>query len=108
MNRDVQPGDITQRTFPTLSPDDAARLFDVEVMRAPVHNDDGISRPFSKDFQVKIALLVPSDAFTYFRSPTIVALAAKSELPAIYAFRRFAAGGGLAACRRRYSQPPTR
>jgi hypothetical protein len=32
-----------------------------------------------------------------FRSPTIVAFAAKSQLPAIYAFRRFAAGGGLAA-----------
>jgi putative tryptophan/tyrosine transport system substrate-binding protein len=42
-------------------------------------------------------LIVPSDIFTYSRSPTIAALATKYRLPAIYALRRFAVDGGLAA-----------
>jgi putative tryptophan/tyrosine transport system substrate-binding protein len=79
--------------------EDAARSLNVEVMRAPVQNDGEIEAVFARLAGARngVALLVPSDAFTYFRSPLIVALAAKNRLPAIYAFRRFAADGGLVA-----------
>jgi putative tryptophan/tyrosine transport system substrate-binding protein len=64
-----------------------------------VQNDGEIEAVFARLAGARngVALLVPSDAFTYFRSPLIVALAAKNRLPAIYAFRRFAADGGLLA-----------
>src|SRR5260370_42294104 len=42
-------------------------------------------------------LIVPSDSFTYDRSAMIASLAASSQIPAIYAFPRFAHDGGLVA-----------
>jgi putative tryptophan/tyrosine transport system substrate-binding protein len=80
------------------SVEDGARTFGVQVSRAPVHDDAEITALFDQlAGQPGVGVLVPSDAFTYFRSATIVALAAKNRLPAIYAFRRFADEGGLAA-----------
>jgi putative ABC transport system substrate-binding protein len=78
------------------SVDDAARSFDVEVMRAPVHDDAEIGDAFEQLARAHhSALLVPSDAFTFTRSKMIVALAGKYRLPAIYAYRRFVDDGGL-------------
>jgi len=42
-------------------------------------------------------LIVPADIFSFIRSPTVVALAAKYRVPAIYAVRRFAVDGGFVA-----------
>jgi putative tryptophan/tyrosine transport system substrate-binding protein len=77
---------------------DGARTFGVQVSQVPVHDDAEIAAVFERlAGQPDTGLLVPSDAFTYFRSTTIVALAAKHRLPAIYPFRRFATEGGLVA-----------
>ena len=57
----------------------------VEVMRAPVHDDGEIEAVVERLAAApNSALLVPSDTFTWFRSSMIVALAAKNWLPAIY------------------------
>jgi putative tryptophan/tyrosine transport system substrate-binding protein len=80
------------------SVEDGARTYGVQVSRAPVHDDAEIAAAFERlGGEPDVGLLVPSDAFTYFRSAMIVALAAKHRLPAIYPFRRFAEEGGLAA-----------
>jgi putative ABC transport system substrate-binding protein len=76
--------------------DAAAHTFNVEVMRAPVHDDGEIEAVFQRFAGLpNNALLVPADAFTFFHSPMIVALATRNRLPGIYSFRRFAADGGL-------------
>jgi putative ABC transport system substrate-binding protein len=76
--------------------EDAARSFNVEVVRAPVHDDGEIEAVFERLAGApSSALLVPSDAFTWARSSMITALATKNRLPAIYAFRRFVTDGGL-------------
>jgi putative ABC transport system substrate-binding protein len=78
------------------SVEDAVSSFHVEVARAPVMDDRDIAAAFERlASSPDVGLLVPSDAFTYFRSGAIVALAAKYQLPAIYAFRRFVTEGGL-------------
>jgi putative tryptophan/tyrosine transport system substrate-binding protein len=80
------------------SVEDGARTFGVQVSRVPVHDDAEMAAAFERlAGQPDVGLLVPSDAFTYFRSATVVALAAKNQLPAIYPYRRFAEEGGLAA-----------
>jgi putative tryptophan/tyrosine transport system substrate-binding protein len=80
------------------SVEDAAHTFGVHVLRTPVHDDSEVAAAFERlASQPDVGLLVPSDAFTYFRSAMIVALAAKHRLPAIYPYRRFAEEGGLAA-----------
>jgi putative tryptophan/tyrosine transport system substrate-binding protein len=77
---------------------DAAHSLNVEVMQALVHDDGEIEGVFERLAGASnSALIVPSDTFTYFRSPTIVARATKNRLPAIYAHRRFAVDGGLVA-----------
>jgi hypothetical protein len=49
-----------------------------------VRDDAEVSAVFERlSSQSDAALLVPSDAFSYFRSAMIVALAAKNRLPAI-------------------------
>jgi putative ABC transport system substrate-binding protein len=79
------------------SVEDAAHTYNVQVSRAPVNDDAGVTAVFERLIgQPNVALLVPSDAFTYFRSAMIVALATKYQVPAIYAFRRFVTEGGLA------------
>jgi putative tryptophan/tyrosine transport system substrate-binding protein len=78
------------------SVEDAARSFDIEVTRAPVHDDREIEAVLEQfGLAQNSALLLPSDAFTAFRSKMIVALAGKYRLPAIYAYRRFVDDGGL-------------
>jgi putative tryptophan/tyrosine transport system substrate-binding protein len=78
------------------SVEDGAGTFGVQVSRAPVHDDAEITAVFERlAGQSDVGLLVPSDAFTYFRSAMIVTLAAKHRLPAIYPFRRFVDEGGL-------------
>ena len=76
--------------------EDAAPSFNVEVTRAPVYVDGEVEAVFERLAGAPNgAVLVPSDTFTFSRTPTIVALAAKTRLPAIYAFRRFVVEGGL-------------
>ena len=78
------------------SVENGAPTFGVQVLQVPAHDDAEVAAAFERlAGQPDTGLLVPSDAFTYFRSATIVALAAKHRLPAIYAFRRFAVEGGL-------------
>ena len=77
---------------------DAASSLNVEVMQGRVHDDGEIERVFDQLAGAsKSGLIVPSDIFTFSRSSTIVALATKHRLPAIYALRRFAVDGGLVA-----------
>jgi putative ABC transport system substrate-binding protein len=83
--------------FSERSVEKAAPSFNVEVMRAPVHDDREIEAVFEQIAAAPNgALLVPADSFTFFRSKMIVALSAKYRLPAIFAMRRFVADGGLA------------
>ena len=78
--------------------EDAARSLSVEVSRALVHDDSEIQAAFEQFAgATNIALLVPSDPFTYFRSAMIAALAAKHRIPAMYPARRFVDDGGLVA-----------
>ena len=78
--------------------EDAARSLNVEVSRAPVHDDSEIQAAF-EEFAgaTNIALLVPSNPLTFFRSAMIAALAAKHRIPAMYPVRRFVDDGGLVA-----------
>jgi putative tryptophan/tyrosine transport system substrate-binding protein len=78
------------------SVEEAASSFQVEVTRVSVGDDATIAAAFDRLASLPgVGLLVPSDAFTYFHSGPIVALAAKYRVPAIYAFRRFVTEGGL-------------
>ena len=78
--------------------EDAARSLNVEVTRALVHTDSEIEAVFERIAgATDIALLIPSNAFTYIRSSMIAALAAKHRIPTIYPARRFADEGGLVA-----------
>jgi putative ABC transport system substrate-binding protein len=78
--------------------EDAARSLNVEVSRVPVQNDDEIRGAFERlAGATNIALLFPSDPFTFFRSAMIATLAAKHRIPAMYPARRFADDGGLVA-----------
>jgi putative tryptophan/tyrosine transport system substrate-binding protein len=78
--------------------EDAARSLNVEALRMPVQNDDEIRGAFEQLAGANnIALLFPSDPFTFFRSAMIATLAAKHRIPAMYPARRFADDGGLVA-----------
>jgi putative ABC transport system substrate-binding protein len=80
------------------SMEDAARSLGIEVTRAPVLTDGDIEAVFERLAGApNIALLVPSDPFTFVRSPMIAALAAKYRVPAIYPARQFVEDGGLVA-----------
>jgi putative ABC transport system substrate-binding protein len=78
--------------------EDAARSLNVVVTSAPVNSDDDINAAFERlTGATNIALLVPSDPFTYYRGAMIAALAAKNRIPAMYPARRFVDDGGLIA-----------
>src|SRR5262249_10958515 len=78
--------------------EDAAHYINVEETRAPVYNDAEIEAVFERFAgATDIALLVPSNTFTYNRSPMIAALAAKHRIPTMYPDRRFVDDGGLVA-----------
>ena len=78
--------------------EDGARSLTVEVTRALVHNDSEIEAVFERIAgATDIALLIPSNQFTYIRSRMIAELAAKHRIPTMYPARRFADEGGLVA-----------
>ena len=78
--------------------EDGARSLTVEVTRALVHNDSEIEAVFERIAgATDIALLIPSNLFTYIRSRMIAELAAKHRIPTMYPARRFADDGGLVA-----------
>jgi putative tryptophan/tyrosine transport system substrate-binding protein len=74
----------------------AAGPLAIKVSGAPVGDDAEIATTITAIGRAPGGgLLVPSDAFTYTHSLKIVGQAARNRLPAIYAFRVFAASGGL-------------
>ena len=87
------PTELFQRSI-----EDAARSLNIEVSRALVHNDSEIEAVFERIAgATDIALLIPSNQFTYIRSRMIAELAAKHRIPTMYPARRFADEGGLVA-----------
>jgi putative ABC transport system substrate-binding protein len=76
--------------------DTAAPLLRVKAFPAAVHNADEIERVIERIARESgSALLVLPDLFTTTNRESIVALAARYRLPAVYPFRYFAASGGL-------------
>jgi len=74
----------------------AAGPLGIKVSAAPVGDDAEIATTITAIGRTPGGgLLVPSDAFTYTHSFNIVDQAARNRLPAICAFRIFAASGGL-------------
>jgi putative ABC transport system substrate-binding protein len=76
----------------------AARGFQISVSQDSVQSDEDIRQAITRlGTKAGSGLLVPSDPFTYERSAMIVALAIGNNIPAVYAFSRFAHDGGLIA-----------
>ena len=76
----------------------AALRLGMAPMQESVQNDEDIRRLIGLlKTKPGSGLIVPSDPFTYDRSAMIASLAASSQIPAIYAFPRFAHDGGLIA-----------
>src|SRR6516165_637059 len=76
----------------------AAPGFQVSVSQASVQSDEDIRNAITGlGTKPGGGLLVPSDSFTYERSPMIAALAIANRVPAIHAFPRFVHEGGLIA-----------
>src|SRR5215469_9521369 len=76
----------------------AAPGFQVSVSQASVQSDEDIRNAITALVtKPGGALLVPSDSFTYERSPMIAALTIANRVPAIHAFPRFVHEGGLIA-----------
>jgi putative tryptophan/tyrosine transport system substrate-binding protein len=74
----------------------AAPLFSVKAFPAAVHDVDEIERTIEQiSRESDSALLVLPDLFTSTNRESIIALAARYRLPAVYPFRYFAANGGL-------------
>jgi ABC-type uncharacterized transport system substrate-binding protein len=74
----------------------AAPLFSVKPFPAAVHDEDEIERTIEQiSRESDSALLVLPDLFTATNRQSIIALAARYRLPAVYPFRYFAADGGL-------------
>jgi len=74
----------------------AAPLFSVKPFPATVHDVDEIERTIEQiSRESDTALLVLPDLFTATNRESIIALAARYRLPAVYPFRYFAADGGL-------------
>jgi putative tryptophan/tyrosine transport system substrate-binding protein len=76
----------------------AARGFQMSVSQDSVQSDEDIRQAITRlGTKPGSGLLVPSDPFTYERSAMIAALAIGNNIPAVYAFPRFAHEGGLIA-----------
>jgi putative ABC transport system substrate-binding protein len=74
----------------------AAVSLGVRIVACPVHNDTDIERTLGElAGQSGGGLIVLPEATTNARSDFIIAMAARYRLPAIYAFRYQASGGGL-------------
>jgi putative ABC transport system substrate-binding protein len=76
----------------------AAHSFKISASQASVQSDDDIGGTIaSLGKKPGCGLLVPSDPFTYERATMIAALAVANQIPAVYAYSRFAHAGGLIA-----------
>jgi putative ABC transport system substrate-binding protein len=74
----------------------AAPVLSVKPFAAAVHDTDELERVIEQFASASDgALLVLPDLFTATNRRSIIALAARHRLPAIYPFRYFVAGGGL-------------
>ena len=74
----------------------AAPLFSVKPFPAAVHDVDEIERTIEQiSRESDSALLVLPDLFTATNRESIIALAARYRLPAVYPYRYFATGGGF-------------
>jgi putative tryptophan/tyrosine transport system substrate-binding protein len=74
----------------------AAPLLSVKPFAAEVHDADEMERVIEQFARASDgALLVLPDLFTATNRQSIVAIAARHRLPAVYPFRYFVAGGGL-------------
>jgi putative ABC transport system substrate-binding protein len=74
----------------------ASRSLGVRLLAQQVQDQKGLASAFARMTQARAeALAVMSDAFFLAQREQIVALAAKSHLPAVYEFREFADVGGL-------------
>jgi putative tryptophan/tyrosine transport system substrate-binding protein len=74
----------------------AAPLFSAKLIAAAVHNAaemEGVIEQFARESDS--GLLVLPDLFTATNRQSIIALAARHRLPAVYPFRYFVASGGL-------------
>ena len=73
-----------------------AQGYGMTIAAAPVRDVGAMQTALAElAAQPNSGLLVPSDAYTYSHAEEVVAAAARHRLPAIYAFRIFAASGGL-------------
>ncbi len=75
---------------------EVAPLLKVELTEVHVHNPGEIEGEINSFARVpRSGLLVLPDTFTVVHRELIIDLAARNSLPAVYAYRLFAAGGGL-------------
>jgi putative ABC transport system substrate-binding protein len=91
----VNPDSVThQRIFALLT--FAAPKFAVEVVKAPAREPAQVEAAMTQWGQVSgYGLIVPSDPSTNAQRKLIIELAARHEMPAVYALRAAAADGGL-------------
>jgi putative ABC transport system substrate-binding protein len=82
--------------MPNHQAEAAARSFGVKLAATPIHNDLEIEHTITGLGSASgSGLIVLPDPITNTRSALIIGLAAQHRLPAIYAWRFQAAGGGL-------------
>jgi len=67
----------------------------IELVAAPVRDQDGIEHAIREISKKAGGLIIPPDGFTIEHRAEVITLAAKFRVPAIYPFRFFAADGGL-------------
>jgi putative tryptophan/tyrosine transport system substrate-binding protein len=91
----VNPDSVThQRIFALLT--SAAPKFAVEVVKAPAREPAQVEAAMTQWGQVSgYGLIVPSDPSTNAQRKLIIELAARHQMPAVYALRAAAADGGL-------------
>ena len=78
--------------------DAAGHSLTVEPIVSPVRTESELEQAIAAVGRDQLGgLIVLPDPFTYAHRALIIALAARDRLPAIYALRSFAAGGGLIA-----------
>jgi putative tryptophan/tyrosine transport system substrate-binding protein len=75
---------------------DAARSLRVQVHAVSASSEGDIHSAFASIVELRAAAVwVSADIFLYSRRDQLVALAARHRLPTIYAYREFAAAGGM-------------
>ena len=90
----VNPGGTTESL--TRKVQETARMFGLQLRVLSAANEQEIDAAFATFAQLQPgALLVDSDVFLNVRREQIVALAARSKVPAIYDLREFVVAGGL-------------